>query len=150
LLAKVEDDPHILNMTSFSNEAWFHPTDYMNSQNTCKWSKENPLAAHETPIHPVKIGMWYRVSQHWIVGPIFSKNTINLEHYIDIVHELLRLLTKEEIAEAWFQQDSTSCHTAWAITHELSLLFRDQIISKGLWPHNHQICHHQPFSMGLH
>jgi hypothetical protein len=32
LLAKVEDDPHKLDVTSFFDEAWFHLTGYINSE----------------------------------------------------------------------------------------------------------------------
>jgi hypothetical protein len=69
---------------------------------------ENPNAVHGTPLHPVKIEVWCAVSCHRIVGSIFFENTINLEHYIDIVHEFLGQVTEKEIAKAWFHQDSTT------------------------------------------
>jgi hypothetical protein len=67
----MEADPRMLDVTFFLDEAWFHLTSYVNSQNTRIWSKENPHAAHETPLHPVKIGVWCAVSRHRIVGPTF-------------------------------------------------------------------------------
>jgi hypothetical protein len=38
-----------------SNEAWFHLTGYVNSENTHLWPVENP---HEAPLHPMKTGVW--------------------------------------------------------------------------------------------
>jgi hypothetical protein len=132
LLAKVEDDPPMSDIF-FSDEACFHLTDHVNSQNTHIWSMENPHAAHETPLHPIKIGVWCAVFRCRIAGPIFFKNTINSGRCIDIVHEFLTHFTEEETAEAWFQQDSTTCHTAQAIMLELPVV-RNQIILKKLWP----------------
>jgi hypothetical protein len=72
------------------------------------------------------------VSCRKIAGPIYLKDTITLEHYIDIVQEFLGHLTEEEISVAWSQEDSTTCYTA--TKSKLSLLFENWIISKGLWP----------------
>jgi len=62
----------------FSVEAWFHLTGYVNSQNTCTWLTENPHAAHETSLHPVKSGVWCAASRRRIVGPIFFFSKISL------------------------------------------------------------------------
>jgi hypothetical protein len=124
----------MLDVTFFSDEALFHLTNYVNTQNTHIWSAENTYIAHETPLHPVKIGVWCAVSRRGIVWSIFFENPINSERYNDTVHEFLGQLNGEEIAEAWFQQDSATCHTARATMLQLSLLFGDRIISKGLWP----------------
>jgi hypothetical protein len=97
------------------------------------------LSRLECGVHCLAVGL---------LGPFFFENTVNLERYIDIVHEFLGHLTEEEIAKAWFQQDCATCHTARATMHEVSLLFRDRIILKGLWPHTHRICHHQIFFYG--
>jgi hypothetical protein len=66
LLAEVEDDPGMLYMTSFSIEAWFRPTGYVNSENSRIWSKGIPHTTHETPHH--SIGLWFAVSHHGIAG----------------------------------------------------------------------------------
>ena len=41
----------ILDYTSFSDKAWFHLSGYVNSQNSCIWASENPIAIHEEPLH---------------------------------------------------------------------------------------------------
>ena len=53
------------------DEAWFHLSEYVNSQNTRYWSSENPHVIHETPLHDLKIGVWCAVSGTNVVDPIF-------------------------------------------------------------------------------
>jgi hypothetical protein len=92
----------MLDKTFYSDEEWFHFTGYVNSQNTNIWLMENPHAAHETPIHPVKIAVWCAASHHRIAGKIFFENTINSEHCTDIVYEFLLHFTEDKIVNAWF------------------------------------------------
>jgi hypothetical protein len=61
----------ILENVSFSNEAWFHLSGYVNSQNSRFWSSENPKLFHEVSLHSQKIGCWCAIVRKWIVGPIF-------------------------------------------------------------------------------
>ncbi|PNF34202.1 hypothetical protein B7P43_G17545, partial [Cryptotermes secundus] len=55
----------------FTDEAWFHLSGYVNSQNNRIWSSENPNVLHEKPLHCQKIGVWCAVSRRRIVGSIF-------------------------------------------------------------------------------
>jgi len=55
----------------FTDEAWFHLSRYVNSQNTRIWEAENPHTVHEEPLHSQKIGVWCGVSRRRIIGPIF-------------------------------------------------------------------------------
>lgn len=64
-------DGEILSKTFFTDEAWFHRTGYVNSQNFRTWSTENPHVFIETPLHPEKVGVWAAISQRRIIGPIF-------------------------------------------------------------------------------
>jgi hypothetical protein len=48
----------MLGMTIFSDEARVQLAGYVNSQNINIWLEENPYAAHETLLHPVRIGVW--------------------------------------------------------------------------------------------
>jgi hypothetical protein len=38
-------------VTFYTDEAWFHLSSCVNSQNSRLWSSENPLALHESPLH---------------------------------------------------------------------------------------------------
>jgi hypothetical protein len=47
----IDENPGILDYTWFSNEAWFHLSGYVNSQNTRLWGTENPHAMFEEPLY---------------------------------------------------------------------------------------------------
>jgi hypothetical protein len=95
---------------------------------------ENPHAAHDTSLHPVKIEVWCAVFSHRAAGPIFFKNTINSGRCIDRVHEFLRHFTEEKTAKAWFQQDSATYHTVWATMFGLSIVQNRIILKKTMVP----------------
>ncbi|PNF37265.1 hypothetical protein B7P43_G00402 [Cryptotermes secundus] len=65
-----------LQLTFFSDEAWFHLQGYINTQNNRYWSSQNPHLTHEVLLRPVKIGMWCGVSARKIV-PVFFNEKIN-------------------------------------------------------------------------
>jgi hypothetical protein len=46
-------DPQLLFIT---DEARFHVTCFVNSQNTRIWSEENPYAVHQIPLHDIRLG----------------------------------------------------------------------------------------------
>jgi hypothetical protein len=60
-----------LDKTFYTDEAYFHLSGYVNSQNTRMWSSENPHFFIETPQYPQKVGVWAAISQRRIIGPIF-------------------------------------------------------------------------------
>jgi hypothetical protein len=62
----------------FFDEAWFHLQGYINKQNNCYWSSQNPHLTHKIRLHPVKVGVWFAVSARRIVVPVFVNETINL------------------------------------------------------------------------
>ena len=51
------DDNRILDLSFFSDEAWFHLSDYVNSQNFRIWGTENSDAFEGTPLLAVKVGV---------------------------------------------------------------------------------------------
>jgi hypothetical protein len=67
----VEEGEEILDVTFFTDEAWFHLYKYVNSQNTCLWSSENPHVFKEMAFHDQKVGVWCAISRMRIIGPIF-------------------------------------------------------------------------------
>jgi len=68
--------PGILDVTFFTDEAWFHLSGYVNSQFTRIWAAENLHIVHEEPLHLQKIGVWCGVSRRRIIGPIFLKKQL--------------------------------------------------------------------------
>jgi len=45
-------------VTFFTDEAYFHLSGYINSQNSRVWCAHNPTAFHDSPLHDEKIGVW--------------------------------------------------------------------------------------------
>jgi len=79
----------------------------------------------------------------------FFENTINLECYIDIVHEFVGHLTEEKIAEAWFHQDSanvTQYGRLWASHPYCSEI---ESFRKDYGPHAHRMSPPDSFPIGL-
>jgi hypothetical protein len=66
----------------YTDEARFHLSGCVNSQNNRYWRTENPHSIHEFPLHDVKIGVWCAINAHRIIGPVFFQETINSERYV--------------------------------------------------------------------
>ncbi len=128
-------DDDVLNRTFFSDEAWFHLSGYVNSQNSRHWSTDNPNQFIETPLHSIKIGVWCAMSRRRIIGPIFFRHSINAENYWnELILPFLNELTRQERQHGYFQQDGAPPHTANANLKRLSEVFPNRVISAGLWP----------------
>jgi hypothetical protein len=72
-VVKGEIDPQL---TFFSDEAWFHLQEYINTQNNRYWSSQKPHLTHEVLLHPVKVDVWCAVSARRIVGPVLLTKKI--------------------------------------------------------------------------
>lgn len=130
-----QNSEDILDVTFYTDEAWFHLGGYVNSQNTRLWSENNPRAIHEHSLHEAKIGVWVAVSRARIVGPIFFTNTVNSERYCSgILSNFTQQLTQVEMSNGWFQQDGATAHTSNISMAFLRNVFGERIISKNLWP----------------
>jgi hypothetical protein len=58
-----DENPGILDCTWFSDEAWFHLSRYVNSQNTRLCGSENTHALFEEPLHSQKVSVFCALSQ---------------------------------------------------------------------------------------
>ncbi|XP_076330740.1 uncharacterized protein LOC143236352 [Tachypleus tridentatus] len=104
-----ENTANVLDVTFFTDEAWFQLSGYINSQNSRLWSSDNSHSLHETPLYYFKVGVWVTISRRRIVGPIFF---INSERYCsEILHTFIGQMTSDEINYSWFQQDGATAHT---------------------------------------
>ena len=98
----LKENPGILNYIWFSDEAWFHPSGYVNSQNSRIWASENPNAMHEEPLHSKKIGVRFGMSRRCIIGPIFFDATITTAAYMEIFNTVVNQLDNEELSIGYF------------------------------------------------
>jgi hypothetical protein len=109
----------------FPDEAWFHLSGYVNSQNSRFWSSENAHLFHEVPLHSQKIGCWCAISRKRIVGPIFFSEfseTVTAEKYEEIILQFISMLNERF---CWLQQDGTTSHTANSTVEMLTQFFDD-------------------------
>lgn len=120
-----------LNNVFFSDEAWFHLSGYVNSQNMRIWSAENPYAFRETPLHPQKLGVWIGLSRRRLVGPIFFQGTINaLRYREEILEPFINQLDDQELREGYFQQDGSPVHCTLENLNFIQEFFGNRVISR--------------------
>lgn len=125
----------VLDLTFFSDEAWFHLSGYVNSQNYRTWATENPHNFVETSLHPIKIGVWVAMSRRRIIGPIFFHETINADRYQRLILQpFMDQLHDDEQTLGYFQQDGATAHTARTTIQFLQEFYGDRIISQERWP----------------
>lgn len=84
LLSVIDEEPDFLNKIYWSNEAWFHLSGHVNSQNSRTWSSENPHNFLESPLHCKKIGVWAAMSPNRIFFGFFESNCAKWEQYMQI------------------------------------------------------------------
>lgn len=125
-----------------SDEAHFYLIGDINNQNCRYWPTENPCEIHEKPLHSPKVSVWCAVSSSRIIGPYFFEEnnamvTVTSERYSQILQTFLLPQIGEEIDEYWFQQDSSTSHTARICMQVLREAFPHRLISRNgdiNWP----------------
>jgi hypothetical protein len=60
-----------LQLTFFSDEAWFYLQGYISMQNNHYWNSQNPHLTHEVLFRPGKVGVWCAVSARRIAKYIY-------------------------------------------------------------------------------
>ena len=103
-LSFIQNNPDILDLVYFTDEAYFHLNGYVNSQNYRTWASENPHQFIETPLFPEKVGVWCAISKKRIIGPIYFSEPLNSDRYTDILTAFISLLEENE-RFCWLQQD---------------------------------------------
>jgi hypothetical protein len=126
-------DDEFLDRCFFSDEAWFHLSGYVNTQNCRFWSGDNPHLIHESPLHAQKLGVWAAMSGQRIFV-LFFDTTVNSQVYCGFVDQFVETLTEDEVFRLWFQQDNATAHTSKLSMNHLTAYFGERVISKGLWP----------------
>ena len=122
----------ILDRTFFTDEAYFHLSGYVNSQNYRTWSTENPHVFQETSLHPIKIGVWVAISRARIIGPIFFNQTINADRYrLLILDNFINQLNEFERAHCYFHR--MALLRILLVQPYFQRAFPGRVISRGLW-----------------
>jgi hypothetical protein len=135
MLQNVHDWLIDLQLLFITDEAYFHWSGYVNSQNTWIWSDEKPHAVHPIPLHYIKIGVWCAVSARWIIRPMSYHETVNSDRYVrNILEPFFEQLTDDERQYGYFQQDNATAHIARNSMSALQEVFDDRIITTRLWP----------------
>jgi len=123
-------NPGILDVTFFTDEARFHLSGYVNSQNTRIWATENPHTVHEEPLHSQKVGVWCGVSRRRIIGSILFEQRVTTEVYLQIFNEFANQLTDNELTTGYYQQDGATCHTSNASMREIESFLKTELSQK--------------------
>ncbi|PNF39387.1 hypothetical protein B7P43_G13223 [Cryptotermes secundus] len=119
----------------FSDEAHFHISGYVNKQNMCYWSGNNPRELHERPLHSDKVTVWCALLRVGVTGPYFFEEdnhavTINSQRFVDMIKNFFEpALEKMHLGNVWFQQDGAMAHTARASMTVLRAKFPGRLIS---------------------
>lgn len=133
LINVCEENPDFCKTYFMSDEAWFHLSGYVNSQNNRYWAASNPHRFTESSLHPLKIGVWAVISGERIFHRFFE-GRVNSQIYCNFLDEFAATLTDREKQVSWFQQDNATAHTARATLDHIKNLFGERTVSKGLYP----------------
>ena len=85
---KVEGSSTYLKNVIFSDEAHFHLSGHVNSQNAIYWTNENPNSTIETPQTKEKVTVLMGIGYQGVFGPFFfedqdcERETIKTANYI--------------------------------------------------------------------
>jgi hypothetical protein len=87
---------HILDKVFSCDEALFHLSGYLNSQDSRIRSAENPHAIHGRHLHTLKVRVWCACLSTETIGPIVFNETITAKHYQELIMNFISLLEAEE------------------------------------------------------
>jgi hypothetical protein len=117
----------ILDVTFFTDEAWFHLNGFINYQKSRIWSAHNRHCLQQTTLHRQKVGVRVAISREMITGSIFFYNSVTSDSYCnDIQCTFFGELNGNELSNAWFQQDGATARTATQSMTLLSEIFGDR------------------------
>lgn len=81
-------NPNIVKNICFSDESCFHLNGFVNRHNCRYWDTSNPHILRESHTqYPQKLNVWAGIFGNHIVGPIFFRNNLTGEHYLQMLRE---------------------------------------------------------------
>lgn len=148
-LARMEVDNDWPWKILWTDEAHFHLTGYVNTQNCRIWATENPRATNPVPLHPAKVTVWCGFTASFMIGPYFFEETgalgpvtvtVNGQRYESLLrNDVIPALQQRECVDSIiFMQDGAPPHIANRVKRLLRRHFGNaRIISRHFptaWP----------------
>ena len=99
---RIENNPDLLDVLVFIDEAHFHLSGHVNKQNTRFWASSQPHDHVQVPLSVEKTTVWCAIGRNDIFGPYFFEGddrqtvTVNSEQYIDMLWKTLHSSHMEE------------------------------------------------------
>jgi hypothetical protein len=87
----------------------------VNKQHVQFWASENPCVIYEKVHHAPRLTVWVAISSHKHLGPISFEETVNSEHYLNMLCNTFVphiLATSLLLQTQWFMQEGARLHTA--------------------------------------
>ena len=88
---KIENNPGLLNLIFFSDEAYPYFSGHINKQNMRYWCQAHPHEHNQQPLSKEKVTMWCAIGRNRIMGPYFFEDesgnrvTVDTDRYIALV-----------------------------------------------------------------
>ena len=100
------------NLIFFSDEATFHLSGYVHTQNCRIWSTTKPDLVHEFIDNSPKINVWCAISSNLVIGPYFFEENVNGKNYLDMLQNFFwpYIQSKGLCPKIMFQQDGAPAH----------------------------------------
>ena len=139
---KERANPDFVSCILTSDEATFHLSGKINSQNTRYWADQNPhwLRPDRRQTDP-RVNVWCGIYRNRIIGPYFLDAPLTgigyLQHLEDVLNPFLDELPLVQLRRIYFQQDGAPVHFAEVVRAYLDYLLPGKWIGRGgpvAWP----------------
>ena len=138
---KIENNPGLLNLIFFSDEAHCHLSGHINKQNMRYWSQAHPHEHTYQSLSQEKVTVWCAIGRNGIIGPYFFKNesgnrvTVDTDRYIALMRtkfiSALRRKRGVDMNSVIYQQDGAPPHCSDRSLENLRQYFPgDRLISR--------------------
>ena len=145
---RIENNPELLDVLLFSDEAHFHLSGHVNKQNMRFWAAAQPNEHVQAPLSVEKTTVWCAIGKNGIFGPYFFEDgdgrrvTANSERYIGMLRRrfipAIRRKRAVDMNTVVFQQDGAPPHCSNRTLEYLRQYFPgDRLISRRTdnpWP----------------
>ena len=145
---RIENQPNLLDLIFFSDEAHFHLSGHVNKQNMRFWAKAQPHEHVVCPLSTKKVTVLCAIGRSGIIEPYWFEDehrrpvTINTERYVEMMMKkfipALRRKQGVDMNTVIYQQDGTTPHCSNVSLEYLRRYFPgDRLISRQTdnpWP----------------